>query len=304
MKITIAHKIFKPFEMKSKNDIRLDVLFDWVENPPFDTSEITETFNGQKNDLYVLYPYEMGFTENDCKAIPVNGEHYWGVEKRIETAKPLYLTMLVVDSDNGAIAFDAFVEYYKKNNITFAAYTSYNNQPRHERYRLMFPLEVPMPFEEYHMEYTRKALKNAFSKAACEATFNYLGFYFPCKTPHYKFAYNEGNMLDLYKEPFASHFIKAKNDLALNKVKYEELTDRMKNSGKTMKSPAVDKYLITPYNKMKGNGTSNSDLYKALFYCIRNGDTEKLNQVTGKAVREGWKQSELEQKINSIKKGR
>jgi len=285
MKITIAPTKNEPFSQASKMDIPVEALFDMVENPSFDSTKAT------KDNLPVLYPYEMGFTDDI-------------VLKKIETAKPLYLTMLVLDSDNGAIAFDAFVEFYKKNKITFAAYTSYNNQPRHERYRLMFPLEVPMPFEEYHMEYTRKALKNAFSKAACEATFNYLGFYFPCKTPHYKFAYNEGNMLDLYKEPFASHFIKAKNDLALNKVKYEELTDRMKNSGKTMKSPAVDKYLITPYNKMKGNGTSNSDLYKALFYCIRNGDTEKLNQVTGKAVREGWKQSELEQKIKSIKKGR
>lgn len=61
----------------------------------------------------------------------------------------------------------------------------------------------------------------------------------------------------------------------------------------------VRHYLDTSYTKMKGNGDSDSSLYRAICVCVVAGDKETLDVVIEKALSEHWGEMELARKVRS-----
>lgn len=59
-------------------------------------------------------------------------------------------------------------------------------------------------------------------------------------------------------------------------------------------------YLNTPYPLMRGNGTSDRDLFIALASCVARKDGATLNRVIDKALSEGWTEHEIQQKLTRL----
>ena len=64
----------------------------------------------------------------------------------------------------------------------------------------------------------------------------------------------------------------------------------------------VQKYLKTPFPKIRGNGCSSTLLFGSVCACIKFNDRETLNAVLSKARREHWTEHELDRIQNEAKR--
>ena len=74
------------------------------------------------------------------------------------------------------------------------------------------------------------------------------------------------------------------------------------HNGMCINYDVIKHYLNTPYLKMTGNGDSSISLFKAILCCIKYNDNDTLQAVLTKARNEHWSETELNHKIEDIKK--
>lgn len=65
--------------------------------------------------------------------------------------------------------------------------------------------------------------------------------------------------------------------------------------------PAVTDYLSHKYPRISGNGTSDSELFRALSVCYKYSDQETMHHVIAKAKSEQWTQNEIERKLTWLR---
>lgn len=270
-------------------------------------------------------PVEVDKKENISYFYPISHE-FIEHESYADSNHANFLTMLTLDIDNkngdvkkekgkGYVSIEMMIRYLKKHNYQYALYTSFSHKPDHHKFRVILPLDRPLIFDRFISKPFKGALKRLMPWIDPN-TLQHIGYYYPCLTEHYykDFNYDENakpfsfQKNQKFMKIFDNEMKKYKRDQMIFKMKREKY--KKKNNMRKERSvfqtklgADVSQYLNTPFNNKSGNGgMSNYGLYKSIYACKLINDKDTLNQVIEKAYREGWKQKEIDQKMNSAER--
>lgn len=197
---------------------------------------------------------------------------------------------LVLDYDNGYTYENWLTKYEQLINNTYFAYSSYNNKPDKQKYRIVIPLDRVYTDVEWKAM-TRHLIKKFPENDQC--SFQTSRFHnVPCKTDHYFYHVNKGTTkLNLME------YLEIDNGfLALLVSKVADIPDEQPEvplkasviDFKVLGDMTVREWLSTPLKAEGGNGGLRTrGAYSSYQLCKRYGDTDTLALVKGKCYRCG-----------------
>lgn len=205
---------------------------------------------------------------------------------------------LALDVDDN-MRIDDFMKQFA--DYDYILYTSFNHTSAHHKFRVLLHycgldfnyLGANLDEIKANWHFTLETMFPWADKNAMDMT---RAFYLPCARPEYFYHINETGKkfyLPMMKRPIlktegydgiiAKHY---KNNTTID-------ARRKKN---------VEYYLSTSFNKINGNGNSNTSLYNAICTCLACHDDSTLEEVLRKARREKWSESEIRTKIECARR--
>lgn len=274
MIINILPNNYSKLDLSNQYELSFNDLIDSIFNDP------NYIHSDSKDSSSMLIPYNYDIVPKE----------------RFDTAINVYLICLDIEHSK---TISQVENSLKNSNLSFILYTTWSHSNNDHRFRVLLPLKNPIKFSTFYSEIMKNSLKRIFPFNDCN-TVKACGFYLPSNnSPDYYYSYNIAN--DFAFEDFP----KFKQIILEEKRKFENKPkDNFKETTlyKVVKSQRISqfatKYLMTNYNKTKGNGDSNLSLFKALLASKNNPLVTQ--DIINKAKREGWSDKEIQYKLNKI----
>ena len=205
---------------------------------------------------------------------------------------------LALDVDDNMKISDFMTQFA---DYDYILYTSFNHTAAHNKFRVLLHycgldyshLGANLDEIKSNWHFTLESMFPWADKNAMDMT---RAFYLPSARPEYFYHINETGKkfyLPMMKRPIlktdgydgiiAKHY---KNNTTID-------ARRKKN---------VEYYLSTSFNKINGNGNSNTSLYNAICTCLACHDDSTLEEVIRKARNEKWSESEIRTKIECARR--
>lgn len=205
---------------------------------------------------------------------------------------------LALDFDDNITITDFMTQFV---DYDYILYTSFNHTAAHNKFRVLLHycgldyshLGANLDEIKSNWHFTLETMFPHADKNAMDMTH---AFYLPAARPEYFYHINETGKkfyLPMMRKPIlktdgydgiiAKHY---KNNTTID-------ARRKKN---------VEYYLSTSFNKINGNGNSNTSLYNAICTCLACHDDSALEEVLRKARSEKWSESEIRTKLECARR--
>jgi hypothetical protein len=247
--------------------------------------------NVSKKESKYLIPFSHLFTDNTGTKVSYSDSQH---------AEFYQIIMLDID---GKAKIQDVSNKFNSANLQFVLYTSFSHTPHDHRFRVMIPLDFPMPMNKFNNPVRRETIKRIFPYTDSKSI-KYMGFYAPIKTPDYLIAYN----CNSNAQPFSFSLPGVQNIEKEEYNKYVKKQQKLKSlkpkiaKRSVLNNSTIQNYLGTPYLQKNGNGTSNQELFKSILISLTAGDNTTLNKIISKAKNEGWTGNQLQRKISDAQK--
>ena len=284
-------------EMEMEIDKDMAQIMKELEEPEY---EVMNVLSNNKVHYYKKYNFKMmdlatmiSRPKNVAKdeAPLFNLTKFTGTSRDKINNPPISTNFVILDFDNG-YTYKEFEKKYDK--YSYFLYSSKSSTKENNKFRVIMPLRYD--YSEMSYKYLlAKFFKNYDPTCAQLTRFYYL----PNLGEDYHSRWNIGIDIDFNLDiiNFKAN-CKITEDLKrAEEEKMDKLTTKPFISKNVLNNCKVQKYLNTPYTKLQGNGTSNTDLYTAICVCEAANDIETLDLVVAKAKRESWVEHEINLKI-------
>lgn len=212
--------------------------------------------------------------------------------------KSLDCEWLALDFDDN-ITINDFMNFFKE--YDYILYTSFNHTAAHHKFRVLLHYEglnfpaLGNTFDEQKSNW-HFTLEQMFPHADKNAMDMTRAFYLPAARPEYFYHINETGK-KFYLPMMRRPILKTEGYDGIIAKHYKNNTTidarRKKN---------VEYYLSTSFNKINGNGNSNTSLYNAICTCLACHDDSTLEEVLRKARNEKWSESEIRTKLECARR--
>lgn len=211
-------------------------------------------------------------------------------------------SVIMIDCDNnkGAPNADIIKEFQEEfKDYEYVLWETSSSTQTKPKFRAVFPLSEAIAWSKAN----KKAIQQLFAKYQDEAA---SWFYLPTIDKLGTFVRHEGVAFDAGCIKSLVANIELQEQVAnAQRILHQELHPKSNDNDSDAhvenlkKKPNVSYYLSTPFNKMKGNGDSDSSLYKAL--STARNSVRVTNEILNKARMEGWTESQLQHKLNCVR---
>lgn len=205
---------------------------------------------------------------------------------------------LALDVDDNMKISDFMTQFA---DYDYILYTSFNHTAAHHKFRVLLHycgldyslLGANLDEIKSNWHFTLESMFPWADKNAMDMT---RAFYLPAARPEYFYHINETGKkfyLPMMKRPI------------LKTDGYDGIIAKHYKNNTTIdahKKKNVEYYLSTSFNKINGNGNSNTSLYNAICTCLACHDESTLEEVLRKARNEKWSESEIRTKIECARR--
>ena len=205
---------------------------------------------------------------------------------------------LALDVDDNMKITDFMTQFA---DYDYILYTSFNHTAEHHKFRVLLHycgldyslLGANLDEIKSNWHFTLETMFPWADKNAMDMT---RAFYLPAARPEYFYHINETGKkfyLPMMKRPI------------LKTEGYDGIIAKHYKNNTTIdahKKKNVEYYLSTSFNKINGNGNSNTSLYNAICTCLACHDDSTLEEVIRKARNEKWSESEIRTKIECARR--
>lgn len=269
-----------------------------LEEPEY---EVMNVLTNNKDHYYKKYNFKMmdlatmiGKPKNVSKeeAPLFNFTKFNGTSRDKINNPPISTNFVILDFDNG-YTYDEFERRYRE--YQYFLYSSKSSTKDHNKFRVIMPLRYD--YTELSYKYLLAKFFKNYDPTCVQLTRFY---YMPNKGADYHSRWNIGKCID-FNLDIINFNSNCKITEGLKHAEQEKIRNAKKDVNDVSRNIKVMRYLNTPYTRLYGNGTSNTDLYTAICVCLTANDNNTLNLIINKAHNENWRDNEIRQKINKAK---